>query len=679
MGNFGNYTKQRKWVLAFFVFVLFIGYISRFPRLGKMDTRADEVELLQFLQSGISVTDYLKREIGAYKEGRQMPLSRFVTSVFVRTLNLPPTLLTIRLPFAIMGLMCIPAFWLLGNAYGGQKLAFIMAWLAAINPYLAHWSKVAHNYSFVMCLFTFASAAFAFLVRDILENKNINKKTVIWFCISSILACYTHMSAWPAIILLWLSLMGHLWIKKEKDVKMWKPIAIGFGLLMLSLLPWIFIFISALFTAKESFIPPNADTVTQFKRLIVLPLTMTWGGGWRMIFSLGLPLVAIVSGFFSGRVERNKILFVCISTLLVFLALFTMQYFAAGNFDAVRYYTPVWTSLMLLSGIGITTVAELLGGNKRQFIFFNENVFNILFSGVLSIAMIHPLIWTVTLPATSIPYTIINEWMDTHLPEGTLVLVDRWLEPWNEMKTHAPKKVIVTFTIPNEPVEVFKKYRWRDTAMQFLTRYPDSAYLELVKQYFFDPEVGWWTWPREYFKRHIAFTNQQALALASINMMPNPVATFAGSNTNRIITELFYNTREDVIDIAREEGRQWVLFYSAGWGYIKLWPQVQDFRDWRVMWHRAKIEVFNISEQTARIKLRIRGVAPTADKNIRVGDNVILSFPRGQLRELDSQEIEINTGPNIITISGVGHSSSTVPLLVEEITIHKVGKIDIHK
>ena len=154
-------------------------------------------------------------------------------------------------------------------------------------------------------------------------------------------------------------------------------------------------------------------------------------------------------------------------------------------------------------------------------------------------------------------------------------------------------------------------------------------------------------------------------------MMPNPVATFPGSNTNRIITELFYNTKEDMIDITRAEGRPWVLFYSSGWGYAKLWPQMEDFRDWRVLWDKTVVEVYKHGDQASRIKLGIRGVAPLADKSIRFSDGPGLTFPRGQLVDIESHEMEIKPGWNVIPMTGTGRDTARIPLFVEEIKIHE--------
>jgi len=657
--------RVSRWLM---VAVLVVLALLRLYNLGTMDTRSDEVWVLQYLQQGHGTADMAVFCLNEFKPGRQMPLSRMTNAVLQDLLRWPVTLFTIRLPYAVMGMLTILALYQLGKALGGDtRLGWVLAWMGAINPYLFHWSKVAHNYTFAMCLFTFAVAAFCVVFREGRESDRYRRGAVTWFATASILACYAHMANWPGVALLWVAWAGDMVRRRERRSAAWKPFAAGVVALGLSLLPWIALFISAVFTAKETFIPANTDIATQWKQLSFLPEAMTWGGGWRVVVSWGLPVAAVVLGVWRRKL-RWTTAGVAGGTLVTFLLLLGMQYYASENFAAVRYYSPVWTGLILLSGVGLVRLADAL---VRLPLLRRPGAgwLTLSLCVLMGAAMANPVRWTVTLPAPSIPYTMINRWMDQHLPKGSPVLVDRWLEPWNEMRTHAPSNVVVTFTIPNEPVEVFKKYQWRETAKQFLTRYPDAAYLEIVKQWFLVPEIGWWDWPRLYFRRRVVFTNEQALALARLNLMPSPAATMPGANTNRIISELFYNTPADVVQIAREEGRKTVLFYASGWGYTKLWPQIQDFRDWRVAVGTVGVDIYNLTDAKLSVKLKLRAVAVGASKSVRIGDGAPLVFAQGQVLEIDSQPLDLQTGRNSIAVSVSGGEKAGSALLVEEIAV----------
>src|SRR5262249_37631426 len=114
------------------------------------------------------------------------------------------------------------------------------------------------------------------------------------------------------------------------------------------------------------------------------------------------------------------------------------------------------------------------------------------------------------------PYTKINAWVDSNLPPGALVLVDRWFEPWNEFRVEPSTNVISTYVLPNEPLDVYLQYHWRDTAINFFGHNPDAAYLEIAKSYWEKPEVGPWQWPRDHFARHVVIRNEAGLRLRGL-------------------------------------------------------------------------------------------------------------------------------------------------------------------
>jgi hypothetical protein len=251
------------------------------------------------------------------------------------------------------------------------------------------------------------------------------------------------------------------------------------------------------------------------------------------------------------------------------------------------------------------------------------------------------------------------------LPKGAPVLVDRWFEPWCEMRIHGPTNVTMAFTIPDEPLETFTNYNWRGTARDFLTKFPDAAYMELTKHYFSIPEVGYWHWPREYFRRHVAFTNEQALRLGRLDLMPRVVFRDPQYNTNRIIVEVFYNLPEDRAEIDRRQGRKVSLWYGAGWGYTKLWRQRQgDFRDWRVMGERALLDLRNVTDAPVQVKLRFTAVAPHGQKQVMLGEHGRTSFPQGKIVRQEVGPIPLAPGKNSLWLTDPAWSQRQAPLLV---------------
>jgi hypothetical protein len=258
---------------------------------------------------------------------------------------------------------------------------------------------------------------------------------------------------------------------------------------------------------------------------------------------------------------------------------------------------------------------------------------------------------------------MINHWMDANLPKGTPVLVDRWLDSWNEMRACQPSNVIVTFTIPNEPMDVLLKYNWPQTVKDFFHKYPDAAYLEMYKR---SPVNGQlWDWPRQYFRRHIVFTNQEVLALGKLDLMPTPGMGKSGP----VVQELFYNTREDAVEQARSAGQQALACYGPGWGYVKLWQQFRDFRDWRILEDKAALDIYNLTPQTNTVTLLIRGMAANGGKRVRLGMLGQADFQNMQLAEWRIERVPLKPGLNQFILTDALWSAAKIPLLVDQVNV----------
>ena len=143
--------------------------------------------------------------------------------------------------------------------------------------------------------------------------------------------------------------------------------------------------------------------------------------------------------------------------------------------------------------------------------------------------------------------------VNSELPAGTLVLVDRWFDPWNELKVYNSTNVFFTFTVPNEPISAYQQNRWRDTAKAFIEAHPGSVFLEIHKTYYDVPEVGDWSWPHEYFGQHQRIENTAGIQLRNWGLATR--GDFYAANTNRLVVDIFYDSEEDVLNRWRAKGQ----------------------------------------------------------------------------------------------------------------------------
>ena len=642
----------------------------RLSHLGVMDTRADEVWLLEFVKSDGGVGNIWNFRWNTFKEGRTMVLPNLTACALVKGFSLESNRFNVRLSYALMGILTIPVLFLLGLRLGDRRLAWILAFLGTINPYLVFYSREAHVYAFPLLFNTLAAAFAAGVIQALRRMERPRISDVVWLCVASVLACHSHMSSWPFVGLLWLLIFGLLITHRTAVFARTaaRGIGLAFTVWIVLLLPWIWLFISVLFTAQESFL--KGAGLPDFIAMWRLPFVMTWGGGLpRGIVTVSLLLAGGVGGLLIAR-WRALVAVTLIMGVIMFGVMSAMMYFGGGFFQ-LRYYSPLWLVFNLLGGLGLLLLAEWAVAGIRRIggISLPSGAVAVGLCGVVAVCAAQPVYWILHLPGNPFPYSMINRWMDTNLPKGTLVIVDRWLEPWNEMKYHAPTNVIATFTIPSEPYDVMMKYNWPQTVKDFFKKYPDSAYLERAQN---SPIIGrLWDWPRRHFRRHVVFTNTPAILLRQ--------AVLAGdgwysANTNGLIVDLFYNTREDAVEQARTDGQQTLVCYGPGWGYIKLWQQFRDFRDWRILEGNAALDVYNLTPQTNTVTLLIRGMAANGGKRVRFGMLGQADFQNLQLAEWRIERVPLKPGLNQFILTDALWSAAKIPLLVDQVEVVEAGR-----
>lgn len=646
------------WGLAL---LLLVSMTTRFYRLGVTDTRSDEVELMEQLQAGIGPVEYFKWFVEVFQAGRQMPLSRVATCIYIRAFGLEPTLFNARTPFALLSALTPLFLFLLGRWWAGPRLGWILAVLGLINPFVLFWGRIGLAYGFVLPLVTLTAALFVPPLRDAAEGRLTPRWRLAALSAGAILASYAHLSAWPLTGLLWIALFLLIlrragWKLGAIPVRCW----VAFATWALSIAPWAVSFLTAVNTKWDQLGNVGDDPVYTFTAMRRLPFVMGWGRGLvGTALTIGLPLLGLILAW-RNRARRASLGLV-LAVGLILLAMLAMMMRLSGGIYTLRYFAPVWLLPMLLAGLAVDEGAGWAGRRwSRPGAAALAAV--VLLAGVAAHAAA-PLWWTIHLTGHPTPYSAVNRWLDAHLPKGAPVIVDRWFEPGHEMRFHAPTNAIVTFTIPNEPLKNFLEYKWRDTVKQFALRYPDAAYCELIKCYFYVPGVGAWDWPRQYFARHAIVTNEPALKLRErwLGMTED----YYADNTNRVVCEIFYNTTEDMIEKARAAGRPHFLQYGEGWRYAKT----QGFRDWRVLEGSAALEVYNLTEAPLEARLYLRAVAVEGTKRVQCSTGGQEVFPANQMHEWTLPLPLLPPGRTAVGLSDTLWNTARTPLLVDEVRL----------
>ncbi len=683
--------------------ILALAAFLRLDGLGEVDLRGDEVTFFLTLQEGINPVSYLVDHLRQFDHDRQMPIPRWLSATLVQALGLPADTRSARLFFALAGMATSLAFWVLGSQLGclfaenhrrqpsgaGEQeawwvvsLAPLLALLTAINPFHLYWSRTAHIYVYPLLFLTLSLACALGWLRSLAHDREREGAARAWLVgtgVSTILASYSHMSAWPACGLLWLFLLG-AWLSRRglartshqpstatpnlprppasdgdsasrQSVTMpaaqktpssldsqassvsrdefgeklellravwplpfWpRALLAVLGFWALSLAPWAWQFAEGITGGTADPVWSGAtNPLYEFGAMWRLPFVMTWGGGWRSAFTVGLPLAALILGW-RHRSWGRTIRWILGAGLILFVVLSLAQ---STGFFAVRYYAPLWTLLLLLSGLGVVLLAEKVGskGAGRASVVLRSSLALTGFTVALAAAMFIPLRALLELRGNPVEFSRLARTLDETFSEATPVLINGMNVAMVEMKPYLSEKVTATFTIPDIGFEMWRDNQWRASAEGFLRRFPDAALVQQGRNFYDHPEVGPWAFPEEYFAQQIQLRNEPALTLRRLLLAASEDFSSGSVESSRSIVRVLYNWPEDLVARARSEGKEELVLFGEGWHYLKL----RDFSDWRGVSERASLVLHNLSETTRRLEVEILYRLQGGRKQLRV-------------------------------------------------------------
>ncbi|MEM9557104.1 MAG: hypothetical protein AAGC60_22795 [Acidobacteriota bacterium] len=679
----------------------------RLVGLSAVDLRGDEVTYFLDVRDRIDLGDYAARHFRTFGSDRQMPLPRVLGAATVRALErvagTPVDARSVRLAFAWAGIATVVAFWLLGRrlalglgAAPGPP-ALLTGLLVTVNPYHLYWSRTAHIYVFPMLFLGLAAACAVGWLHALAEERDRTRAGRAWLAgvtASTVLASYAHMSAWIASSLLWALLVG-VWILRRRDkLGPWRrpfsrcawtttpqPRALlaALALWAASLAPWAWLFVRAL--ARAAYDPVWDDLsnpLNRFTALWRLPFLMTWGGGWRSLLTLGLPLAALVLGWRHPR-WRRPVRVAALGGLALFILLALAQ---SGGFFAFRYFVPLWPLLILLSTLGLLLLGERLRRLTPRPL--PEGVPALALGALLALAMAPALRDLHALRGNPVELSRIAAVLDETFADDTPVLVNGMNVVRFELEPYRPERVIPTFTVVDIGLNLWEANDWRGSAEDFLQRFPDAPLVQQGRNYYEHPSIGPWDYPERYFTQQLELRNEPALRLrqrllgASIDFYTSAV------ENSRAITRISYNRREDVLARARAEGRDLLALFGDGWSYRKL----DDLSDWRALEERATLAVHNLSERPMRARLVVRIFTPGGRKQVQARslaagsrpddappvDAVLIDTVLAALDEPVDWTIELTLPPGESEVELVDplFGFGRVPLLVWQVDIEEI-------
>jgi Predicted membrane protein len=215
---------------------------------------------------------------------------------------------------ALMGVLSIPVFYLVGKEFLDRNTGLIAAAACAVSPFLIYYSQEARAYS--VMLFFVAIATLFFLKA----MKSGDRIQWILFGVFSALAFWTHFYAFVMIAALVLYALI-VWAPKIRtELQNLKMLLLGIGVLIVLSLPLILVTV-------QLFITRTASAPTYgIQGLEIIPQTFSQISGFNelvMILFVVLFAIGIVQAFL---IERNKGIFLLVITVLTFVISFILSF-----------------------------------------------------------------------------------------------------------------------------------------------------------------------------------------------------------------------------------------------------------------------------------------------------------------------------------------------------------------
>lgn len=648
-------TRRQQWIgLAI---ITAVAAFFRLYDLGMAALRADTILLWGLAERHVPPGLLFTKWFEVSGAAGQMPMPAFIMQFFLSLIGWQLTPFTLRLTFAVFGILTVPVAFFAGRRLGGPVFGLVFAALLAVNSFHIATSREAYFYSTMVFGNFLLFWASVILVEKLWKGEVLKWQDLALLALGLFFCGYSQITGMIICGTAGLLFFG-LTIYRRKSspafVRNLVSIIAVYAVVFLPVViaPWGLKPILEQIGASKNVAVQNTAMggLNLFTGTIQTVEQFSWGWTLPARVLLIVVLLGAVVAFVKRRDTRGLWLAYFIVAQIV---LFALSRTASGASYEARYMSGIFPFVLAVIAYGILYLPSAL---------LPPSAGRAAAGALCAIAIVpslYPAYLQTQLTGKPVPYFEISRWFDTHLPPNTPVLVDRWFEPWNELKVHPSTNVIYTFTIPNEPVDVYVGHRWRDTAKAFFAKYPDAAYLEIAKSYWEVPGVGPWDWPRQNFAHHVIITNQAGMALRRLGLANR--GDYYAPTTNRVVVEIFYNNREDILSKAQAEGKQVIALYGSGWSYTKT----QDYRDWRVLEDDATIDVYNLTPSPLNVRVKAYALSVNGSKQVRISNGAAKTFSMNQLADWPIAELTLAPGLTQLRLTDAMWDKGRTPLVVD--------------
>jgi hypothetical protein len=653
---------KKFWVLCGLMTILGVGSYLRLTHLDSGTMGADVMEYYKICQSGVAPGELLVHS--PQYLGKLPPFWFAAHNWFLQTFRLDVNFGTARLPDVMAGILTILVAFGAGCAAKDRRVGLLVALFVALQPLHVQMSRECYFYVPIVLGCFLALWALMRLTNRMDSHAAPDTVFYVLSIPAFLLLTHVQISAWSFAIVLAVALYSILIPGAMRHRISWWHVVALTGAFFLVGLPTLLSewgmrdVIGVMFGQSKD----EWENVfgTQDKKLWVTAWHMVSAylvgrGGLRTGASALLLVAGIVAFAMGWKKERKLRVFgwFALGTVGLLALLHSQSIFPAEN----RHYSSIFPILALGISLGLVRLGDAaVGAMKRP--SWKDGIPLGAFS-LLIVALNGWPAWLASQVEAPYPYRMVSEWANTHLPPGTPVLCDRWFTPWNEFRMNPSTNVTYTFTIPNEPPQVYTGSRWRETAKEFFAINPRAAFFE-SKEYW--ARLGPWTWPQTQFANKQEFVDAAALRLDAMGLFYR--AWSLDYPREWVPLTIYYNTEEDLVLQARKAGEHWLCLFGTGWEYTKT----QDYRDWYVLEDSATLWMYNLTAEPIGVYLNLVGTAIQAPVTVTAfaGPNCV--FQPNQIQANPLGPVPLNPGRNEIRLRNLTKSTPPAVLLVQRIS-----------
>lgn len=639
--------------------VLIAASAIRFVDLGRAAVRADEINFLEYAARGQSL-------IALWREPpwlNQIPLADSIAIVWHWFRPGPPTEQTVREPFAVLGSLTVAgvAIWL-ARRRGLAAGVLAGVWMGLL-PFHVYHSREAYYYVVVMAAAAGMTLYTADLLARLRAGEALPTKAYATWSAWTVLTCMTHMSTWVVAATCWLLMLalGLRCLPSQSRHRHVIGMIVSAVVVAVFMARWVWRAVAELQRVSDGTGHIGGEFGWVAPR--VIPFFTAGANLFGVVMALAILLVGVVLLAGSRRRPGNSGEVLPESLAMVVAGGFAVAYAYVGLVGEgkakVAYFAVMLPAYLAWSVCVIEGVVSRLQGGW-------PTIARVICPCIAAAILAKPA-WVITqLDGKPTPYRQIRDWLDANLDPGSVAVVDRWFEPWNEMARYAPKTVSVTFTVPDEPYETYRQLRWREVTQWAIEQGTVQAFIRLTRNQ--ENRDGLWTWPETYFAHRAVVVNDAALWLRNHGFAP--VEDFNAPHDIRVVTEIFYDLREDIVARKRAAGEHFAVFYGPTMRYLKSGPlgifpiQTEQFMDWRLLEKDATIDVHNLTGTQQIARIRVRAVSPAGPKRVLGPAGEEFDFAGGQLQEWLTDPLELKPGRNSISLTDPRWSTDGRPLLI---------------